>query len=138
MVRGHTVRAVALLRGPVCNGSGARPFNGIVRHRSENIITWEIGVMLSVIVVAVVLVGGLIAIVIYSVRLQRRAVVTQNAVVDDHFSEKAQRQRHLALSEGSVEIQRRAVARDEEALQLLRRSVQLNEEILTELRKSKN
>jgi hypothetical protein len=100
-------------------------------------IPWEIGVMLSMIVVALVLVGGLVAIVIYSVRLQRRAVVTQNAVVDDHFSEKAQRQRHLALSEESVEIQKRAVLRDEEALQLLRRSVELNEEILNELRNSK-
>ena len=30
---GHTVRAAALLRGPVCIGSGGRPFNRIVSRQ---------------------------------------------------------------------------------------------------------
>jgi hypothetical protein len=76
----------------------------------------------------------LLFVIIHSMRLQRRALVTQKAAVDDHFAEKAQRQRHLALAEEALEIQRRADARAEEALQLSRRSVQLGEEILQTIR----
>jgi stress response protein YsnF len=97
----------------------------------------EIGGLLAAVLMIVVVICILIAVIIYSIRLQRRAVVTQTAVVDDHFSEKAQRQRHLALAEEALEIQRHAVARDEQAIDLLRRTVQLNEEILSTLRGSR-
>ena len=86
---------------------------------------------IAVIALAVVV---LIGAVIYSIKLQRRAVSTQSAVVDDHFAEKAQRHRHLALAEESLELQKRAIVEDAETRALLRRSVELNEEILKELR----
>ena len=90
----------------------------------------------------------LFIVIAYSVRLQRRAITTQESVVGDHFAEKAQRQRQLALTEEALELQRRADARaeallemerradarSEEALQLSRRSVQLSEEILAALK----
>jgi hypothetical protein len=91
--------------------------------------------LFSVIGVVIVAIVMLVGVILYSIRLQSRAVSTQTAVVDDHFAEKAQRQRHLVLAEESLEIQKRAVARDEEALDLLRRSVQLNEQILDAIRK---
>jgi predicted Holliday junction resolvase-like endonuclease len=94
----------------------------------------EIGAILSTIVFVILLIVVLFVVIVYSVRLQRRAVVTQDAVVDDHFAEKAQRQRHLALAEEALELQKRAVARDEETRDLLRRSVELNEQILSALR----
>jgi hypothetical protein len=94
----------------------------------------EIGAMLSTIGFVVIAIIVLFAVLLYSIRLQRRAVVTQTAVVDDHFAEKAQRQRHLALAEEALELQRRAIAHDEETLGLLRRSVELNEQILNVLR----
>ena len=71
---------------------------------------------------------------LYTLRLQRKALVTQTAVVDDHFAEKKQRQRQLELAEEAVAMQKRAMAHDEEALALLRRSVELNEQILHALR----
>jgi len=94
-----------------------------------------LGGIVSVIVLAIVALIFLLGIIVYSVRLQRRAVSTQTAVVDDHFAEKTQRQRHLALAEESLQEQKQAVARDEEALKLLRRLVALNEQIVEELRK---
>ena len=94
----------------------------------------EIGAILSTIGFIVIVILVLLAVLLYSIRLQRRAVVTQTAVVDDHFAEKAQRQRHLALAEQALELQRRAIAHDEETLGLLRRSVELNEQILNVLR----
>ena len=71
---------------------------------------------------------------LYTLRLQRKALVSQTAVVDDHFAEKNQRQRQLELAEEAVAMQKRAMAHDEEALALLRRSVELNEQILHALR----
>ena len=104
--------------------------------------------LLSTISLAVIAIFVLVGVVIYSIRLQRRAVVTQKAVVEDHFSEKAQRQRQYVLMEQSLELQReaavgareslelfrQAVTRDEETRALLRRSVEVNEEILAALR----
>jgi ABC-type uncharacterized transport system fused permease/ATPase subunit len=98
---------------------------------------WELGGLFSAIVLVVVAILVLFGLLIRTIRLQRRAVVTQEAVVGDHFAEKGQRQRHLALAEEALEIQRRAIANDAEALELLRRSVQLNEEILGVLRTSR-
>jgi len=94
----------------------------------------EIGAILSTIGFIVIAIIILFAVLLYSIRLQRRAVVTQTAVVDDHFAEKAQRQRHLALAEEALELQRRAINHDEETRVLLRRSVELNEQILDVLR----
>lgn len=94
-----------------------------------------VGGMVLVIVLAIVAIVFLLGIIVYSVRLQRRAVSTQTAVVDDHFAEKTQRQRHLDLAEESLREQKGALARDEEALKLLRTLVALNEKILEELRK---
>jgi hypothetical protein len=97
----------------------------------------EIGALLAAIGLICVIIVALIAVIIYSVRLQRRAVITQTAVVDDHFSEKAQRQRHLELAEEALQLQRQASAHDEEARSLMRRAVELNEEILKVLRSSR-
>jgi hypothetical protein len=112
----------------------------------------DIVALLSTVGLFVVAIFILIGIVIYSIRLQRRAVVTQTAVVDDHFAEKTQRQRQYALMEQSYELQKqaadragesleilkRAAARDDEARELLRRSVQASEEILAVLRAPKS
>ena len=97
----------------------------------------ELGGLLTAVAVIIVAIVILVGVIIYSIRLQRRAVVTQTAVVDDHFAEKAQRQRHLTLAEESLEIQKHAIANDAQALELLRRSVQLNEQILEALRTSR-
>jgi uncharacterized membrane protein YhiD involved in acid resistance len=111
----------------------------------------DIAGMLSVAAVVVLMILALIFVIAYSVRLQRRAVVTQAAVVDDHFAEKTQRQRQHVLWEEAVEIQRRSMAQgqeslemqkramadDEETRRLLRRCVELNEEILKVLRASR-
>ncbi len=98
----------------------------------------QIGGLLSSIVFVVIAIVVLVAIVIYSVRLQRGAVVTQKAVVEDHFAEKTQRQRQYAVAEESLAIQKEAAARalasDEQGLALLKRSVELNEEILKVLK----
>ena len=112
----------------------------------------EIGGLLSTIVLVVIAILFLVGAIIYSIRLQRRAVVTQKAVVEDHFSEKTQRQRQYALMEQSLELQRQAadrahesleilkfaVTQDEKTRELLRRSVEINEEILAVLRGSKS
>lgn len=59
----------------------------------------------------------MVAVILYSIRLQRRSVVNQKAV---------------------VEIMKKATAQDEETRALLRRVVEINEEILKVLRASRD
>ena len=92
------------------------------------------GALLSSIGFTIVAIIVVFIALLYTLRLQRKALVTQTAVVDDHFAEKNQRQRQLELAEEAVAMQKRAMADDEEALALLRRSVELNEQILHALR----
>jgi hypothetical protein len=77
---------------------------------------------------------ALIVVVIYSVRLQRRAIATQERLALEHHEEKQKRDSFYASSEDTVETLKNATQRDEEALQLLRRSLEIQEEILRELR----
>ncbi|HEX6529715.1 MAG TPA: hypothetical protein VF004_07850 [Burkholderiales bacterium] len=92
------------------------------------------GALLSSIGFTIVAIIIVFIALLYTLRLQRKALVTQTAVVEDHFAEKNQRQRQLELAEEAVAMQKRAMAHDEEALALLRRSVELNEQILHALR----
>jgi hypothetical protein len=64
---------------------------------------------------------GLMAVIVYSVALQRKAV-------------RAQRTGMSSVSE-SLELQRRAEARIAESLKLQERSIELEEQMLAELRK---
>jgi predicted Holliday junction resolvase-like endonuclease len=96
----------------------------------------NLGLASLVFVVAAVLVG-LLLVLGYSIRLQRRAVASQSSVVEDHFSEKEQRKRSIALSEEALELQRRALKDNDELLSLLRKSVELQQETLRELRAAK-
>lgn len=99
----------------------------------------------GILVVAIVIALFVLA---YTLKLQRRAVARQSDIVEDHFAEKAQRQRQFSLVEESLELQKRAYAHaeegletqkrallhDEEVRQLLRRSVELQEETINVLR----
>jgi len=106
-------------------------------------VTQLVGI-LSTMAVAVIAIFVLVGVIIYSIRLQRRSVSTQKAVVESHFEEKSQRQRQYAIMEQSLQLQRESIdtlrqaqAKDEEVRELLRRLVKASEEMLAELRESR-
>jgi hypothetical protein len=90
------------------------------------------------ILLLIVIITALLVVLAYSIRLQRRAVITQDAAMHEHQEGKTQRDRHFLLAEESIELQKRSLAQGEEINHSLKRSLELQEELLKELRNHKS